>query len=62
MSFEAESNSELTVIVPAYQLHFRFPVQNKQFCRTTRLAANGRALTHDKSSLAYGQVSYKINF
>jgi hypothetical protein len=27
--FEAESNSELTVIVPAYQLHFRFPVQNK---------------------------------
>jgi len=22
MSFEAESNSELTVIVPAYQLHF----------------------------------------
>jgi hypothetical protein len=29
MSFETESNSELTVIVPAYQLHFRFPVQNK---------------------------------
>jgi hypothetical protein len=29
MSFEAESNSELTVIVPAYQLHFRFSVQNK---------------------------------
>jgi hypothetical protein len=29
MSFEAGSNSELTVIVPAYQLHFRFPVQNK---------------------------------
>ena len=29
MSFEAESNSELIVIVPAYQLHFRFPVQNK---------------------------------
>ena len=29
MSFEAEYNSELTVIVPAYQLHFRFPVQNK---------------------------------
>ena len=29
MSFEAESNSELTVIVAAYQLHFRFPVQNK---------------------------------
>ena len=29
MSFEAESNSELTVIVPAYQLNFRFPVQNK---------------------------------
>ena len=29
MSFEAESNSELTVIVPAYQLHFRFPVENK---------------------------------
>ena len=29
MSFEAESNSELTVMVPAYQLHFRFPVQNK---------------------------------
>ena len=29
MSFEAESNSELTVIVQAYQLHFRFPVQNK---------------------------------
>jgi hypothetical protein len=29
MSFEAESNSELTVIVRAYQLHFRFPVQNK---------------------------------
>jgi hypothetical protein len=29
MSFEAESNSELTVIIPAYQLHFRFPVQNK---------------------------------
>jgi hypothetical protein len=29
MSFEGESNSELTVIVPAYQLHFRFPVQNK---------------------------------
>jgi hypothetical protein len=29
MSFEAESNSELTVIVPAYQLYFRFPVQNK---------------------------------
>jgi hypothetical protein len=29
MSFEAESNSELTVIVPAYQLHFQFPVQNK---------------------------------
>jgi hypothetical protein len=29
MYFEAESNSELTVIVPAYQLHFRFPVQNK---------------------------------
>jgi hypothetical protein len=29
MSFEAESNSELTVIVPAYQLHFRFLVQNK---------------------------------
>ena len=34
MSFEAESNSELTVIIPAYQLHFRFPVQNKIFCRT----------------------------
>ena len=30
MSFEAESNSELTVIVPAYQLHFRFSVQNKK--------------------------------
>ena len=29
MSFEAESNPELTVIVLAYQLHFRFPVQNK---------------------------------
>jgi hypothetical protein len=29
MSFEAESNSELTVIVLAYQLHFRFPVRNK---------------------------------
>jgi hypothetical protein len=29
MSFEAGSNSELTVIVPPYQLHFRFPVQNK---------------------------------
>jgi hypothetical protein len=29
MSFEAESNSELTVIVQAYQLHFRFPVQDK---------------------------------
>ena len=29
MSFEAESNSELTVIIPTYQLHFRFPVQNK---------------------------------
>ena len=29
MSFEAESNSELTGIVPSYQLHFRFPVQNK---------------------------------
>jgi hypothetical protein len=27
--FEAESNSELTVFVLAYQLHFRFPVQNK---------------------------------
>jgi hypothetical protein len=38
MSFEAEFNSELTVIVLAYQLHFRFPVQNKihkqKFCRT----------------------------
>ena len=29
MSFEAESNSELTVIVPGYQLHFRLTVQNK---------------------------------
>jgi hypothetical protein len=29
MSFEAESNSELTVIVPAKRLHFRFLVQNK---------------------------------
>ena len=29
MSFEAESNSKLTVIVPAYQLQFQFPVQNK---------------------------------
>ena len=29
MSFEAESNYKLTVIVPAYQLHFRFQVQNK---------------------------------
>jgi hypothetical protein len=29
MSFDAESNSELTMIVPAYQLHFRLPVQNK---------------------------------
>jgi hypothetical protein len=29
MSFEGESNSELTVIVPVYQLHFRFPVQIK---------------------------------
>jgi hypothetical protein len=29
MSFEVESNSELTVIIPTYQLHFRFPVQNK---------------------------------
>ena len=29
MSFEAKSNCELTVIIPAYQLHFRFPVQNK---------------------------------
>jgi hypothetical protein len=29
MSFEAESNFELTMIVPTYQLHFRFPVQNK---------------------------------
>ena len=34
MSYEAESNSKLTVIVPAYQLHFRFLVQNKIFCRT----------------------------
>ena len=32
--FEAESNSELTVIDPAYRLHFRFPVQNKKNCRT----------------------------
>ena len=42
MSFEAESNSELTVIVPAYQLHFRFPVENKihpkKICRTPRPA------------------------
>jgi hypothetical protein len=29
MTSEAESNSELTVIISAYQLHFRFPVQNK---------------------------------
>jgi hypothetical protein len=29
MSFEAESNSELTVIVLAYQLHFQFLVQSK---------------------------------
>jgi hypothetical protein len=28
------SNSELTVIVPAYQLHFQFPVPNKKCCRT----------------------------
>jgi hypothetical protein len=38
MSLEAESNSELTVMVPAYQLYFRFPLQNKihkqKFCRT----------------------------
>jgi hypothetical protein len=30
MSFDAESNSELTVIIPAYQLHFQFPVQYKR--------------------------------
>jgi hypothetical protein len=29
MSFEAESYSELTLIVSAYQLHFRIPVENK---------------------------------
>jgi hypothetical protein len=36
MSFEAESNSELTMIVPAYQLHFRCRTKytNKKFCRT----------------------------
>ena len=34
MSFEAESNSELNLIVPAYQLHFRFPVQNKMHKQT----------------------------
>ena len=36
MSFEAESNSELTVIVPAYQLHFRCKTKytNKTFCQT----------------------------
>ena len=36
MSFEAESNSELTVIVPAYQLHFQCKTKytNKNFCRT----------------------------
>jgi hypothetical protein len=36
MSFEAESNSELTVIVPAYQLHFRCKTKytNKIFCPT----------------------------
>jgi hypothetical protein len=36
MSFEAESNSELTVIVPAYQLHFRCKTKytNKKFCQT----------------------------
>jgi hypothetical protein len=28
MSFEAESNYELTVIVTAYQLHFRFPMSD----------------------------------
>jgi len=38
MSFEAESNSELTVIVPAYQLHFRCKTKytNKTICRTPR--------------------------
>ena len=45
MSFEAESNSELTVIVPAYQLHFRFPVQNKiqkqKFLSATRIGILG---------------------
>ena len=36
MSFKAESNSELTVIVPAYQLHFRYKTKytNKTFCPT----------------------------
>ena len=36
MSFEAESNSELTMIVPAYQLHFRCRTKytNKKCCRT----------------------------
>jgi hypothetical protein len=41
MSFEAESNSELTVIVPAYQLHFRFPVQNKKKLSDTRTGILG---------------------
>ena len=40
MPFKAESNSELTVIVPAYQLHFRCKKKytNKKFCRTPGLA------------------------
>ena len=46
MPFEADSNSELTVIIPAYQLHFRFPVQNKihkqKFLSDTRTAILGR--------------------
>ena len=36
MLFEAESNSELTVIVPTYQLHFRCKTEytNTNVCRT----------------------------
>jgi hypothetical protein len=67
MSFEAESNTELTVIVPAYQLHFRFPVQNKIHKQNFFVRHPDRQVLHNFSRscrklLGAGPMSCILNF
>ena len=71
MSFEAESNSELTMIIPAYQLHFRCKTKytNKnfvghpdrhtwQYCWSLWFSTRSAWLSDEFQKVCYSSVYY----